>query len=137
VASLSEDVARYLDLLRGGRTVEAMEAFYDEEVIVFENRTLARAGRQLCVEYERAQLAQQPAPRFAITSYAVNPENNRVFLEYTVRFTDSEGRAMRLEEVAVQTWHRGKITQERFYYEGFVDESDGPEGFDDSRDSAE
>jgi hypothetical protein len=33
---------------------------------------------------------------------------------------------MRLEEVAVQTWENAHIVQERFYYEGVVDEGDEP-----------
>jgi hypothetical protein len=33
---------------------------------------------------------------------------------------------VRLEEVAVQVWEGGQIVQERFYYEGVVDEGDEP-----------
>lgn len=32
--------------------------------------------------------------------------------------------ALRVEEVAVQTWEDGLIVEERFYYEGMVDEGD-------------
>lgn len=31
---------------------------------------------------------------------------------------------MRLDQVAVQTWAEGSITEERFYYLGLVDEGD-------------
>lgn len=125
MSTLQEAVARYLKLLRSSQTAQAIEQFYDDEVVVFENRELARAGKRQCLEYERQQLAAQPAPpAFQVHAHAVNPETDDVFFEYTVRFTDENGRAMRLEQVAVQRWSRGKITEERFYYEGVVDEGD-------------
>ncbi len=100
-----------------------MEAYYAEDVVVFENRTLARAGRASCLQYERQQLTQQRTPpRFKLCKLAVDEGAGHAFLEYVVRFTDAEGRAWRLEQVAVQTWHEGKITEDRFYYEGVVDE---------------
>ena len=70
-------------------------------------------------------MASQPdAPRFKLGSLAVNEVTGTAFLEYVVRFRSAEGRPVRLEEVAVQTWEEGLIVQERFYYEGVVDEGD-------------
>jgi hypothetical protein len=59
---------------------------------------------------------------------AVNEKSGHAFLEYRVRFQSKEGRPMCLEEVAVQTWEAGQIVEERFYYEGVVDEGDADEG---------
>jgi ketosteroid isomerase-like protein len=131
MSTLQEAVARYLSLLESGQTVQAIEQFYDEEVVVFENRELARAGKRKCLEYEQQQLAALPAPpTFQVHAHAVNPETGDVFFEYTVRFTGANGRAMRLEEVAVQRWSKGTITEERFYYEGVVDEGDTEDDVD-------
>lgn len=102
-----------------------MQEFYHDEVLIFENRQLARAGKAACLAYEREQLASQAeAPRFKLVAHAVNEATGHVFLEYTVRFTDPTGRPMRLDEVAVQRWDGEHIVQERFYYEGVVDEGD-------------
>lgn len=102
-----------------------MQEFYHDEVLIFENRMLARAGKAACLAHEREQLATQAeAPRFKLTAHAVNEATGHVFLEYTVRFADSTGRPMRLDEVAVQRWEGDHIVQERFYYEGLVDEGD-------------
>lgn len=123
--TLDENVTEFARLLRTGQNLRAMEQFYDDEIVVFENRALARAGLRQCLDYERAQLATQPAPpTFKLTSYAVNPQTSHAFLEYTVRFTAPNGRPLRLDEVAVQKWDGGKIVEERFYYEGVVDEGD-------------
>ena len=126
--SLLETHAReFAELLAKGRSLDAMERFYAPEVSVFENRQLARAGKAQCLQFEREALAGQPtAPRFKLLKLAINELAGHVFLEYVVRFRSADGRPMRLEEVAVQTWESGLITQERFYYEGVVDEGDEP-----------
>jgi len=59
-----------------------------------------------------------------VLGLAVNEGSGTVFIEWLIRFYGRDGRPMRLEEVAVQQWSGGLICQERFYYEGFVDEGD-------------
>ncbi|MEO8184880.1 MAG: nuclear transport factor 2 family protein [Deltaproteobacteria bacterium] len=126
--SLIEPKVRdFAELLRKGRALDAMESYYAPEITVFENRRLARAGKQQCLRYEREALANQPdPPRFKLGTLAVNEATGHAFLEYVVRFRSAEGRPVRLEEVAVQSWEAGQIVQERFYYEGVVDEGDEP-----------
>lgn len=120
-------VREFADLLQKGRPLDAMEKFYAPEINVFENRQLARAGKSRCLQYERDALANQPEqPRFKVSKLAVDEVRGHAFLEYVVRFRASDGRPQRLEEVAVQTWDGGLITEERFYYEGVVDEGDEP-----------
>jgi ketosteroid isomerase-like protein len=112
-------------LLEQGRTVEAVEQYYAADVCVFENRELARAGRAKCVAYEREQLAKQPKPpQFRFGRVAVDDSTGVAFLEYVLRFTGESERPQRIELVAAQTWEKGKIVEERFYYEGVVDEGD-------------
>jgi ketosteroid isomerase-like protein len=123
--SLTQNVLTYRRLLENGRTVEAIERFYSPDVCVFENRQLARAGRDQCAEYERKQLAAQPEPpRFRFGKTAVDEKDGVAFLEYSIRFASPEGRPMRIDQVAVQHWEHGLIAHERFYYEGVVDEGD-------------
>jgi ketosteroid isomerase-like protein len=127
MSQLESLVREFAELLSKGRSLDAMERFYAPEVSVFENRELARAGKAQCLQYEREALASQPdAPRFKLSKLAVNDSTGHAFLEYIVRFRSAQGRPMRLEEVAVQTWENAHIVQERFYYEGVVDEGDEP-----------
>jgi ketosteroid isomerase-like protein len=120
-------VREFAELLQKGRPLDAMEKYYAPEITVFENRQLARAGKAQCLQYERDALANQPEPpRFKVIKMAVDEARGHVFLEYVVRFQSSDGRPQCLEEVAVQSWDGGLITQERFYYEGVVDEGDEP-----------
>lgn len=120
-----ENVRAFCELLELGRPLDAMERFYAEDVCVFENRELARAGRAQCLDYERNALARSlTPPRFKVHRYAVNEATQVAFLEYTLRFVTSSGRPMRIEEVSVQRWEGDRIANERFYYEGIVDEGD-------------
>lgn len=132
--SLSDHVRAFCELLERGAPLQAMERFYANDVCVFENRELARAGREQCLAHEREALASLPEPpRFKLHRYAVNEAAQVAFLEYTLRFVSSAGRPTRIEQVSVQNWEGSRISRERFYYEGLVDEGDEPEVNDDSR----
>lgn len=123
--NLAEQVRAFCALLEQGKTIEAIEQFYAEDVHVLENRKLVRAGRVACVKYEREQLAgQAQRPQIRVRRSAVDEANQVAFLEYVMRFTGPGERPMRIEEVSVQKWERGLISEERFYYEGIVDEGD-------------
>jgi ketosteroid isomerase-like protein len=128
--ALREHVERFIQLLTESKSLDAMEEYYADDVCVFENRALARAGKQRCLAHEREQLEQQPEPlrvkllRYAVEPSAADPDGGHAFVEYTIRFFHPGGRAMRVEEVAVSVWERGRVVQERFYYDGVVDEGD-------------
>lgn len=122
---LSKQVEEFVELVVSGHGVQALERFYAEDVNVFENRELSRAGRDACVAEERRQLSRMPsAPRARALKIAVNEAEGVAFIEWLFRFVSAEGRPLRLEQVAVQTWQGGRIVEERFYYEGVVDEGD-------------
>lgn len=123
--ALGKAVQTFRSLLEQGKTVEAVDQFYAADVCVFENRELARAGRARCIAYEREQLAKQPRPpEFRFRRVAVDDAGGVAFLEYVLRFTGDGGRPQRIELVAAQTWEEGRIVEERFYYDGIVDEGD-------------
>jgi hypothetical protein len=123
--ALQDDLRELVTLCEGGATLSAIERFYAEDVIVFENHERARAGREVCLAYERAALAQLKEPaKLRARAYAADAQSGVAFIEWVIRFLGDEDRPMRLEEVAVQRWSGGRIVEERFYYEGMVDEGD-------------
>jgi ketosteroid isomerase-like protein len=125
MGTLAKQVKEFVELVTTGQTVESMERFYSEDVNVFENRELARSGRAICVAEEARLRAAQPSPpRVRALKIAVNEADGVAFIEWIFRFTSPEGRPLRLEEVAVQKWEHGRIIEERFYYQGLVDEGD-------------
>ena len=125
MALLKQNVDAFLKLLTKGEFVQAAEFFYAEDVNVFENQKLVRAGRKQCLEYEQGQLEHQTTPPVVkLRKVALNEAMGYAFLEYTLRFTDIRNRPMRIDEVAVQSWEGDKISEERFYYKGLIDEGD-------------
>jgi ketosteroid isomerase-like protein len=123
--TLKDNVVRFCELLARGEPLRAMEEFYADDVCVFENRTLARAGREQCLLHEREALTRvREPPRFKLHRCAVDEGTGVAFIEYTVRFVSSSGRPVRIEEVAVQSWDGNRISNERFYHEGVIDEGD-------------
>lgn len=122
---LEEQLREYIKLCEAGSTCEAMERFYADDVVVFENHELARAGRTACIEHERAAVAQAKEPaKLRAKGHAAHNQSGVAFIEWVIRFLGEDERPMRLDEVAVQRWARGRIVEERFYYEGMVDEGD-------------
>ena len=80
---------------------------------------------QLLLATEREALAQYPEPPLAkALATACDEATGRVFVEWLIRIKTQEGTFLRLEEVAVQRWAADRIVEERFYYQGMVDEGD-------------
>lgn len=119
-----EKIREFVALAEAGRTLEAIERFYADDVIVFENHERARIGKKAAYEFERAALADEPNANNKAHAIAVDARAGKTFVEWTIRFTGRNGRPMRLDEVAVQTWAGGRIVEERFYYEGLIDEGE-------------
>lgn len=123
--SLREQLTQFIQLVERGQSVEAIERFYADDVVVFENHELARAGRDKSVAYERGALAKQAEPpRTRAVSMACDETTGRAFIEWLIRWKTPEGTWMRLEEVAAQRWSAERIVEERFYYEGVIDEGE-------------
>jgi ketosteroid isomerase-like protein len=126
--ALSDRLREFVALCESGSTLEAVARFYAEDVVVFENHERARAGRKACLAHEQEALARAPAPaRLHARSSAANELTDVSFVEWVIRFVSDDGRPMRLDEVAVQKWAGGQVVEERFYYEGVIDEGDAAE----------
>jgi hypothetical protein len=124
VSRLSKLVEEYIDLLESGETVVAMERFFADEVMVFENQSLACAGRKNAIAREKAALKRLVAPpKYRCRGYGVSPDGARAYIEWETRFLSGAEYA-RLDEVVAQEWNEGEVVLERHYYEGIVDEGD-------------
>ena len=120
----------FIPLVESGRSLDAIEKYYAPEVVVRENRALARAGKEDCLEFERAMLQRSPyPPKIRCVSRAVDAVSGTSFIEWRIRFVADDKHVMLLEEVAVAKWDHAHILEERFYYEGFVDEGPADDDF--------
>jgi ketosteroid isomerase-like protein len=125
MSNLEESVSDFVSLCVSGRSVDAIERYYAEDVVVFENNELARAGREKAAKEEREAIASQPVPpTLKALGHAVNDQAGLAYITWLIRFVSKDEKPMRIEEVAMQRWAGGKIIEERFFYEGAIDESD-------------
>jgi ketosteroid isomerase-like protein len=126
--TFAANLREFIQLCEQGQTLEAIARFYAEDVVVFENHELARAGREACLAFEREAIARLKEPAtLRSKASAIDAQSGVAFVQWLIRFLGEDDRPMRLDEVAVQRWAGGRIVEERFYYEGMVDEGDEDE----------
>jgi ketosteroid isomerase-like protein len=130
MGKLRDALADYILLVEAGKAQEAIARHYSTDVVVRENRTLSRAGREECLEFEEQERRRHTRPpRIKAQSFAADEATDTSFIEWQIRFVGSDDHVMLLEEVAVQRWNRDRIVEERFYYEGYVDEGPADDDF--------
>jgi ketosteroid isomerase-like protein len=122
---LADDLRELVTMCEQGRTLQAIETYYADDVVVYENYERVRTGREECVAYEQQALEQGRGPaKLSAKAQAFDALSGTSFIEWSIRFVGEDERPMRLDEVAVQRWARGRIVEERFYYVGVIDEGD-------------
>jgi ketosteroid isomerase-like protein len=98
-----------------GQVLEAIEEFYDADVVMQDNNNPPTAGRQANLERERAFFG-------AITvreqrALSVTVDGDRAAINWLFDFTGGDGKRYVMDQIAHQTWRDGKIVRERFYYD--------------------
>jgi ketosteroid isomerase-like protein len=125
MSTFETDVLRFVALVTSGRSVEAMEQFFTDDVEMRENYDPPRVGKAFNLEHERRNLAStQRPPTIEARAVTFNAEANVSMIEWHITFVTGSGKAKRVEEVAVQRWRDGKICAERFFYGGLRDLTD-------------
>jgi hypothetical protein len=111
-----ERVQALIDLVEGGRYVEAIEAFYHEDASMQENLDPPRHGRENLIRGEQRVIEAHRSIRTRpVRSLMV--EGDRAVINWIFEFVDHEGRAFTLDELAVQLWRGERIVEERFHYD--------------------
>lgn len=106
------------NMMAEGKTMEAFEELYHDDVQVFEIPT---------GEHRNGKDAQRKAIEgwFAavkevngggVNSITANEETAMSSVETWMDVTMQDGSRMKMEEVAIQKWEDGKIIEEKFYY---------------------
>jgi len=111
-----ERVQELVAAVKGGRYVEAIEAFYAEDATMQENLGAERRGRQALIAGEKAVLERLSAME---TSEAgpVFIDGDQVVIRWVFQMTSPDGGVRRMDELALQTWRGDRIVKERFYYD--------------------
>jgi hypothetical protein len=102
--------------IRQGKIVEAMNEFYEKDIVMQDNANPPTKGLAANIEREKQFLSGVKEWRgFDVTASAVG--DNVTFYECSLDFIATSGQPVHMEQVVVAKWKNGKIVHERFYYD--------------------
>ena len=109
-------VNAFVETVREGRYVQAIEDFYAEAATMRENLGPVRGGRDTLVKHEQAVLAGLKTMK---TRHAdlVAIDGDSVVINWVFEMTGGDGKLRRMDELALQTWVDDQIVEEQFYYD--------------------
>jgi ketosteroid isomerase-like protein len=96
--------------------IGALVEFYHEDVVVQENLSDVRRGRDALIAHE-IDIANRfgSVPVRKVERFAVHDDH--VFINWIFELKSKDGTARILDEVTMQTWRDDRIANERFYYD--------------------
>ena len=102
------------EMIIQGKSVEAFQRFYAENVVAQENDEPERVGRE---SWMRARQEMEKSIRnFHAMVLANAAEGNTSFSEWEYDLELEGMGAMKMVQVAVRRWQDGKVIRERFYH---------------------
>lgn len=111
-----ERVEAFVARVEAGDYVEAIEDFYAEAAVAFENQGPPTTGRDALVAKEQAALARSDI-RTRKGSVAL-VDGDRVAIAWVFEITPGKGGpSLTMDEIAWQRWDGDRIVEERFYYD--------------------
>ena len=113
--SIQQQVQAVIDGILAGKLLETFDAYYDENVVMSENRQEERVGKAANREYEQKFLDSVQEFHGAQVGRKI-VEGDHAAVEWTFDLTFKGGNRVKMQQVAVQTWKNGKIIREDFYH---------------------
>ena len=117
MSQLADDVRALHQMIIDHDTLDALERFYGDDVVMQDNHDRPRVGKAENIEHEKRTLARMKMVHAEVRSTAIDEEQGHVFAEWLIVFADAKGNHFAVEEVSVQRWRDHKIEHERFYYQ--------------------
>lgn len=109
------DLDRQLnELIIQGKSAEAFEKFYDENVVAQENEDAERVGRE---PWARMRKELEPKIKKFDARVLSNAANGDVSFSEWEYNTEIEGMGtIHMVQVSVRRWKNGRVIRERFYH---------------------
>ena len=115
-ASVSELVSQLVAHVTQGKILEAYDALYAENVVMQENNnppTVGKAANRVREEQFVGSVKELHVNRAA----NVLVDGNKAVIEWELEFTNQDRVRLKFDQIALQTWENGQITEERFFYD--------------------
>ena len=111
-----QTVDAFIAQVVSGDHVSAIRDWYHDDAWMQENQAEPRRGREGLMRQEAAILASAESVETEILAPPL-VAGDHVALRWRFTFQFKGGGAMRMEEVAWQTWRGDKIAEETFFYD--------------------
>ena len=110
-----ESVAQLNELVRSSRLVEAIDAYYSDDVVMAESFTQSMTGKAANRERERAFVDGLTRWDATLHESVVDETRGSAFNRRTIHYSHKEFGEGTLRQIAAQTWRGGKVVAESFY----------------------
>ena len=111
-------VSDFQNLISEGKTLEAIEKYYADNVQLQENNDAPRVGKTLALAHEKGNIERVKHFKINIKSSVSDEKQGLVMGEMQIDFETLKGEHVQMNEAYAQKWADGKIIFERFYYKG-------------------
>lgn len=116
--SLQDRVNDLVHYIQSGKILEAMTEFYADTVAMRENNNPPTVGLTANIEREKQFLAYvKQWKSLNIEAVGVDSARGKTLVQTNFEFDAVDGKTLKYDQVAVQTWKDGKIIDEKFYYD--------------------
>lgn len=113
--NLKEAVRGQLDLLNAGKPLEAFDAYFADNGIMYDNDEIFAVGKQACRDKQEPFITSAQSIEGNITRCTVDPATGVSVLRNQTSFVSADGRSVAIDGILVQRWENGKIAEERYY----------------------
>jgi len=112
---LKQKVNDLNQMIQSGKTLEAFEKYYHQDLVMQENNEQPRVGKQANREYEE-QFVQMVEEWHKADVKSIAIGDGLTMVEWDMEMTLKEMGRVKRNQVSVQQWKDGQIISERFYY---------------------
>jgi len=96
----------------GGKSLDAFDRYYADDVTMQENEQPPRVGKAACRAFEEDFLSKVKAMR----TFACVISGDKAFIVYRIDVDHADLGTLKMSEVAIQEWSNGKVAREKFVY---------------------
>lgn len=104
-------------MINEGKTMEALEQYYHDDVVVIDGKEAPRRGKQAQREAMHQWFGMiKDMHGGGVGAITANEAEGVTSVESWTEVTFQDGKRVNMEEVGVQKWQGDQIIHERFYY---------------------
>ena len=110
------NVNTILELLAKGEFINAMETYFDDDVVLWEGNNDPKKGKAHCLKVEEDLLSTVTAFHGYEVKSGPAVSGDTTFYEAVMSLDTNDGTKHRFEQVVRTKWKNGKIVDERYYH---------------------